>query len=142
MVTDPALAPTRRRSKEIALKVAMCLALADFDPQLADTLVVSSQNVSAAQRLLEPTENTVLRVIERSYESQDTAGLSVIADYLKQVGTVTRPRLTLYATKRGIGATKLRDFVQTLQTTGQITMASAANHWVTYTWVKRKAGKP
>ncbi len=138
MATDPALAPTRRRAKEIVLKVAIALALADFDPRVSDTLLVTHRNISAAQRLLEPTEAAVLRVVTRAYETTDTSGMAALVEYIKQCGSVTRPRLTLFATNRGIGAQKLRDFIQTLQTTGQITATPTPNGWVTYTWAKRK----
>lgn len=131
--TDEAMIPTWRRQHDLALKLAMILALAD-----GGDLVIQRSHMIAAEQLAHAAEAAVPDVIQLASIPKEHAGYYFVRNYIRQCGRVQRSTLTVKCAKRGMLAPKLTEIVKSLAAEKAIKTEHGERGATFYVWQGRK----
>lgn len=136
--SDPMLAPNWARSNEMVMKLAMLLSLADDGGE--DTLLIEPPHMIGAQQLIAEYHKWLPGIIDRASETEETLGFSLVRDLFIRYGQVTHRQLMEFTMKRGLGARRVREYVDTLVQIGHV-VRLVGQTGTKYAWVgKGKKG--
>ena len=128
--TDNDMLPSWVREDDLALKIAMLLAISAG----RDDLVISSKTFSRAVTLAQQAHHAVPTLISSASATPQTTGLEVVRLFIQTGARIPHSALLKKVTHRGIHAKELQQHVETLKQQRLIRSERTMSGGVVYVW--------
>lgn len=131
---DMTMAPVWKRQQDLIIKLAMALSIAD-EP----SGVIHGEHMELAQQMMGQVYKSVPGLLSFASTTVYTAGIHVVAQKVREAGTITRTALLKYAYHHGINAHQLdKEVLPSLLGGGQILESKNKNGGKLYSWRERR----
>lgn len=125
---DEFLRPAYQRDKDLLMKLAMILSVAE-----SDKLVIERTHIARARTLVAEARASLPMLVNLAHATSQSDGLGSTMSLLKRSGYMTQANLLKVLAGRGVTAEMLRKYICTLELADRITVHKTTRGWA-YEW--------